>query len=91
MSRSTLPSSVYPPSNIVFHNGSLEQALTRFKLAEICQGWGVHRDAREWVHYRDMFWDDAIVYTTWSGGQAIDDFINVSKKGFDKGDAIMHR
>lgn len=30
------------------------------------------------------------MFTTWSGGCSIDDFIKVSKEGFKNGDRIMH-
>lgn len=35
--------------------------------------------------------DDAYVFTTWSGGVPIDDFIKISQTGFEKGVKIAHR
>jgi len=73
-------------------NGSIEDILDRYCVSEICKGWPVYRDASEWNNYRDLFAEkDAFVWTTWSGGLSIDDFIEVSKRGRAKGDFIMHR
>jgi hypothetical protein len=61
------------------HGHSL--ALERLKIREICEGWGMYRDAAEWKNYRSMFHDDAYIATSWSQGP-IDDFIESSKKAF---------
>ncbi len=80
-------------------------ALERWKIRELCEGFPCHRDACEWtkvgvvlevidnvvktyndVQMRALFAaDDAYVFTTWSGGVPIDDFIKISQKGFEKG------
>ncbi|CZR62145.1 related to pathogenicity cluster PEP2 [Phialocephala subalpina] len=72
-------------------NGSTEEILARFCVSELYKGWPVYRDASEWNNYRSLFTDDAYVWTTWSGGLTIDDFIKVSKEGRANGDFIMHR
>lgn len=73
-------------------NGSTQEILDRFCVSEICKGWPVYRDASEWNNYRDLFAEkDAFIWTTWSGGLSIDDFIEVSKRGRANGDFIMHR
>lgn len=73
-------------------NGTLEQAIERFKLREICEGFPVHRDASEWSKFRALFAkEDAYVFTTWSGGVPVDKFVEVSKAGFRAGVRIMHR
>ncbi|KAK5127075.1 hypothetical protein LTR85_008435 [Meristemomyces frigidus] len=72
-------------------NGTSSQLLDRFAVSELCKGWSVYRDASEWTNYRDLFTQDAYVWTTWSGGVPVDEFINVSKKGKADGDFIMHR
>jgi len=74
-------------------NGTTEEMLARFCVSEICKGWPVYRDASEWQNYRSLFTtkDTAYVFTTWSGGLSIDDFIKVSIKGRKAGDFIMHR
>lgn len=72
-------------------NGSTEEILARYCITELCRGWPVYRDASEWRNYRALFTDDAYVFTTWSGGLPIEDFIKVSKEGRARGDFIMHR
>ena len=48
-------------------NGTTEEILARFCVAELCQAWPVYRDASEWRNYRDVFTNDAVVFTskTW--------------------------
>ncbi|KAK0663869.1 Pea pathogenicity protein 2 [Lasiodiplodia hormozganensis] len=73
--------------------GTDAEVLDRFKIREICEGWGCYRDAAEWENYRSMFWDDAYIATSWKQG-SIDEFIKASKDGFARGKEfmyIMHR
>ncbi|KAH8677829.1 hypothetical protein BX600DRAFT_450866 [Xylariales sp. PMI_506] len=87
-----MTSPVDPQPKVYSHiNGSTQELLDRFAVSEICKGWSVYRDASEWNNYRDLFTENAHVWTTWSGGRHIDDFIAVSKEGKAKGDFIMHR
>lgn len=73
-------------------NGSTEETIARLCITELCKGWPVYRDASEWQNYRSLFTKkDAYVWTTWSGGLSIEDFIAVSIKGRANGDFIMHR
>ncbi|KAK4098949.1 hypothetical protein N658DRAFT_488113 [Parathielavia hyrcaniae] len=72
-------------------NGTSEEILNRLAVSELCKGWPVYRDASEWQNYRDLFTEDAHVWTTWSGPLHVDDFISVSKAGKEKGVFIMHR
>lgn len=70
-----------------------KEALERFKIREICEGWGNYRDAAELQNYRSMFFDDAYTATSWKQG-SIDEFIQASKDGFADGSSfmyIMHR
>ncbi|KAI9741734.1 MAG: hypothetical protein M1834_000120 [Cirrosporium novae-zelandiae] len=79
------------PTTSVSINGTDDVALDRFKIREMCEGWPSHRDACEWEKYRALFGEDGYVFTTWSSGRHIDDFIRVSVEGFKNGDWIMHR
>ncbi|KAL3441691.1 hypothetical protein BJX65DRAFT_288231 [Aspergillus insuetus] len=73
-------------------NGTPEEILDRHCVAELARGWPVYRDSSEWKHYRDCFAEEGgYVFTTWSGGLTIDDFIQTSIDGRAKGDFIMHR
>jgi hypothetical protein len=45
-------------------NGSQNELLDRLAVAELCKGWPVYRDASEWKNYRNIFTDDATVWTS---------------------------
>ncbi|ODV94030.1 hypothetical protein PACTADRAFT_59921 [Pachysolen tannophilus NRRL Y-2460] len=73
-------------------NGPESEVLDRIRVSELCKGWPVYRDASEWNNFRDLFVDEGgYIFTTWSGGVTVDEFIEVSKKGRARGDFIMHR
>ncbi|GAA5885704.1 hypothetical protein JCM16303_003121 [Sporobolomyces ruberrimus] len=64
----------------------------RFLCKELMEGFPVHRDSCEWSKMRDLFAEEeAYVFTTWSGGVPIDEFIKISETGFQKGVKIAHR
>ncbi|KAK0939162.1 hypothetical protein LTR29_009272 [Friedmanniomyces endolithicus] len=75
-------------------NGTDQDVLERAKICEICEGWGLYRDAVGWTNYRSMFHNDAYIAISWHQG-GIDDFIEASKKGFAMQDEgfmyILHR
>ncbi|KAL8293654.1 hypothetical protein RQP46_000355 [Phenoliferia psychrophenolica] len=80
------------PTNSVSLNGTDAEALERFKIRELAEGFPCHRDACEWPKMRALFAaEDAYVFTTWSGGVPVDDFIKISEIGFSKGVKIAHR
>lgn len=79
------------PTTWLHLNGTPDQILDRYCVSELINGWPVYRDASEWKNYRQCFADDAYVFTTWSGGLPIDDFISASQKGRAEGDFISHR
>ena len=56
-------------------------ALERFKIREIAEGWPTHRDAAEWHKFRGLFHSDAYIATSWFQGP-IDAFIEASKDAF---------
>ncbi|KAL1959527.1 hypothetical protein VTO42DRAFT_1972 [Malbranchea cinnamomea] len=46
-------------------NGTPDEILDRYCVAELCKGWPVYHDASEWNNYRDLFTDeDASVWTS---------------------------
>ncbi|KAK9452829.1 hypothetical protein V1511DRAFT_117894 [Dipodascopsis uninucleata] len=79
------------PQHAIRNNGPDHLALERYKLRELAEGWPCYRDSCEWENFRSIFHSDAYVYTTWTGRTAIEDFINVSQVGMDKGVFISHR
>lgn len=78
------PQSTYP-TNATRNstNGTDADVLERLKIREICEGWGLYRDAAEWENYSSMFHPDAYITTSWTQGR-ISDFIESSKEGFEK-------
>ncbi|GAA6018345.1 hypothetical protein JCM11491_005940 [Sporobolomyces phaffii] len=73
-------------------SAQLDLVLDRYLCREVMEGFPVHRDACEWSKLRRVFADDeAYVFTTWSGGVPIDEFIKISETGFQNGVKIAHR
>ncbi len=61
-----------------------EQAIRR-----LVQDWVVWRDAGDWDRFRLVWHDDGRMMATWFQGTA-DDFIRVSREGFERGVRILH-
>ncbi len=63
--------------------------LERLAIREIVENWAVWRDAGDWERFRSVWHDDGRMMATWFQGTA-DEFIAVSRAGFDKGVSILH-
>jgi hypothetical protein len=61
-----------------------EQAIRR-----LVQDWVVWRDAGDWERFRSVWHDDGRMMATWFQGSC-DDFIRVSREGFERGVRILH-
>jgi SnoaL-like domain len=61
----------------------------RTLIRELVENWVVWRDAGDWERFRTVWHDDGRMMATWFQGPA-DDFIRVSKEGFDRGVSILH-
>ena len=61
----------------------------RLAIAEVVQNWAVWRDAGDWERFRTVWHEDGWMSATWFQGPA-DQFIAVSKAGFEKGVNILH-
>ncbi|CAG9950591.1 unnamed protein product [Clonostachys rosea f. rosea IK726] len=53
-------------------SGTDADALERFKIREICEGYPLYRDVSEWENFRSLFHDDAYVATSMSEGRIVD-------------------
>ncbi len=61
----------------------------RLAIAEVVQNWALWRDAGDWERFRTVWHDDGWMSATWFQGPA-EQFIAVSKAGFEKGVNILH-
>jgi hypothetical protein len=58
-------------------------------IRELVDNWVVWRDAGMWERFRTVWHDDGRMMATWFQGGA-DDFIRVSREGFERGVRILH-
>jgi SnoaL-like domain len=70
-------------------NAVASEASDRLVIRELIENWAVWRDAREWEKFRTVWHDDGRMMATWFQGSA-DEFIRVSREGYDKGVRILH-
>jgi len=65
------------------------QILDRSAIREVVENWVVWRDAGDWERFRTVWHADGRMMATWFQGPA-EEFIAVSRAGFDKGLSILH-
>ncbi len=65
------------------------EVLERLAIRELVENWAVWRDAGDWGRFRTVWHADGRMMATWFQGTA-DEFIAVSRAGFDKGVSILH-
>jgi hypothetical protein len=65
------------------------EVLERLAIREIVENWAVWRDAGDWDRFRTVWHADGRMMATWFQGTA-DEFIAVSRDGFEKGVSILH-
>lgn len=58
-------------------------------IVEVVHNWALWRDAGDWERFRTVWHDDGWMTATWFQGPA-QEFIRVSKAGFEKGVSILH-
>jgi hypothetical protein len=61
----------------------------RLAIREVIENWALWRDAGDWERFRTVWHPDGWMSATWFQGSA-DQFIEVSREGFDKGVSILH-
>ena len=61
----------------------------RLAIRDLVENWAVWRDAGDWERFRTVWHDDGCMMATWFQGPA-DDFIRVSREGFERGVSILH-
>ena len=63
--------------------------IDRLRIREVVENWAVWRDAGDWERFRTVWHTDGRMMATWFQGTA-DEFIAVSRGGFEKGVSILH-
>lgn len=58
-------------------------------IRQLIENWVVWRDAGDWARFRTVWHDDGVMMATWFQGVA-DEFIRVSREGWDRGVSILH-
>jgi len=66
-----------------------DDLMDRLAIRDLVENWAVWRDAGDWERFRTVWHDDGVMMATWFQGVA-DDFIRVSREGFEKGVNILH-
>jgi hypothetical protein len=65
------------------------ETLERLAIRDLVENWAVWRDAGDWERFRTVWHKDGRMMATWFQGSA-EDFIRVSREGFEKGVSILH-
>ena len=65
------------------------QMQERLEIREVVENWVVWRDAGHWERFRGVWHTDGRMMATWFQGTA-EEFIAVSRAGFEKGVNILH-
>lgn len=66
-----------------------QEMIDRLSIRALVENWVVWRDAGDWERFRTVWHDDGRMMATWFQGSA-DEFIAVSRAGFEKGMSILH-
>jgi hypothetical protein len=63
--------------------------VERLAIREVIENWVVWRDAGDWDRFRGVWHEDGVMMATWFQGPA-EEFIRVSKEGWNRGVSILH-
>ncbi len=66
-----------------------EDLLDRLAIRQVIENWVLYRDAADWERFRSVWHADGRMEATWFQG-SFDEFIKVSREGFEKGVSILH-
>lgn len=66
-----------------------DEMMQRLAISELVQNWALWRDGGDWDRFRTVWHDDGRMMATWFQG-SVDEFIRVSREGWDKGVSILH-
>jgi hypothetical protein len=66
-----------------------DDVLDRLTIRDLIENWAVWRDALQWERFRTVWHDDGRMMATWFQGSA-DEFIQMSKEGYERGVRFLH-
>jgi hypothetical protein len=66
-----------------------DTASDRATIRDLVEQWAVWRDALDWDRFRTVWHEDGRMNATWWQGP-FEDFIRVSREGFERGVRILH-
>ena len=61
----------------------------RDEIRDLVENWAVWRDSLDWERFRTVWHPDGVMNATWFQG-GVEDFIRVSREGFERGVRILH-
>jgi hypothetical protein len=67
----------------------MDPTVDRLAIRELIENWVVWRDAGDWARFRTVWHDDGVMMATWFQGPA-EEFIRVSREGWERGVSILH-
>jgi hypothetical protein len=67
----------------------MSETADRLAIRDLVENWAVWRDAGDWERFRTVWHDEGRMMATWFQGSA-EDFIRVSREGFERGVSILH-
>jgi SnoaL-like domain len=67
----------------------MQTSTDELEIRRLVENWVVWRDAGDWERFRTVWHDDGRMMATWFQGSC-DDFISVSRDGFERGVRILH-
>jgi hypothetical protein len=67
----------------------MSPSTDELEIRRLVENWVVWRDAGDWERFRSVWHDDGRMMATWFQGSC-DDFIRVSREGFERGVRILH-
>jgi len=59
-------------------------------IRELVENWALWRDARLWEQFRTVWHADGQMFTTWTGGIPVEEFIRRNDEGWARGVRILH-
>jgi hypothetical protein len=69
--------------------GVTEELQQELLIRQMVERWAVWRDAGDWDRFRSVWHPDGVMMATWFQGP-FEDFIRVTREGWDKGVSILH-